>query len=934
MTYVAHMQLPPQVRKSFTFEDAEEWRRIYNEYFEEKHNADDGEFNIDLVCNDAYLHAWVEMMEAPSSRSFTAQVAVEDEDSQGETPLLEEYILLAEQDVIWDGGIGIDKHSSRNSWCVWDVTLGKDDEGRNALIIRGNFFRDKPMFDVIWALFLRGRSQFSLGTHTDREYRCTGGSCRVYATPNQWFEISIVDVGASPNTGVIDIHVPEGEGEYRPTNKIEGSTYTFKETEDYPLDDFCSIEFAYGGLKEEIGVSFPDNECDIEWVCTSQEDGQDCTPGNRGFQIWSLIDYKDEVIAIVDKWCAEVFIYTQPVYFDVMDEDGVEETLISITGYPAVDATPLTVADVIHLLIDEEEAITMYDEAIGKARKLVGDDVESDYIQELIHIRDEEKEHIEELKGLLGRLLYKQSIYMTNLESLEERDAEMEDEDDEDDISLKDEQGKFDGARICPAGQHNHIGIDGCHDITQTHALDIQMIREGLIDISNEDIDIDAIKGASTERLKAIVLTIAKVVSQYSRPEAMKFMSSSMGKEFALMLTELVDRREKERRKRDDMSDETKGGISEKMDLDPAGDMQNFVSLLAGIQAGIKQLNQTIMELKSSDIAGREQGGSIADAVSSAVESIGTTESVEGDGEGGDDAEPVVEPAPEGEGEGEDPKKESEAEGGEEPAEEGEPDEEGKEKETEADEDEGSKESEDKAEDDEKTTEDEDEKGDEPKDEVKETEAEPGDPGKNVDEPITEEEEKVAEKAGTEVPPSSAPKSPDANVASGGTADIIPNAVVGDEPVVETTDTTVGSLAPEGISLKEGFTDGANTATRTTPPGVDKGPIAQQLEDVSNASIPKGITESEKYTLKGWAEMGESFLTESKMVREVEQTPLETVISLKSSDPTMTVVEPEQVLEGTGLKYTDGGKGKPHYTEVWNAIGTADFDKIYEEVNK
>lgn len=946
MTYVAHMQLPAQVRKAFTYEDAEEWRRLYNEYFESKYGSprpDDAvTVMADEICNDAYVHAWNNMMYAKSSRSFTAQVAVEDEDSQGETPLLEKYIALAETDIVWDGGIGIDKHTSRATWCVWDVTLGKDDQGRNALIIKGNFFRDKPMFDVVWETFLRGRSQFSLGTHTEREYRCNGGTCRVYAIPNQWFEISIVDVGASPNTGIIDIHVPEGEGEFNPKNHIEGSTYEFKETDGEGFDNFCGIEFAYNGLKNEIGVSFPDHECDIEWICTLPgEGGEGCSPGNRGFHIWSKLKHKDELMSMVDKWCAEVFIYSQPMYFDPVDGDG-EEPVMAVIGYPAIDATPLTVADVIHLLMDEEEAITMYDEAIGKARKLVGEDVESDYIHKLIHIRDEEKEHIEELKDLLNRLLYKQSIYMTNLPDLKEREMETEDDYEDDNISQKDAQGKYDGARICPAGQHSHIGIAGCHDITQTHALDIQMIREGLIDISNEDIDIDAIKGASTDRLKAIVLTIAKVISEYSRPEAMKFMSSSMGKEFALMLTELVDRREKEQRKRDDMSKETESKISEKMDLDPAGDMQNLVSLLAEIQAGIKQLSQTIMELKSSNMAGREQGGSIADAVSSAVESIGTTEGAEGDGEGGGGEEAVVEPAPEGEGEGKGQEEESESDT-EVPKPKSEEDE-GEEKKTEDEDggDEGKEEKEEKGEEpesDEKKTESEEEKdeGDKkPKEEdVKETDGEPGKPAKTVDEPASDEpEDDIAEKAGSEMPTSEVPPAVNANVNSGGTADIIPNAVVGDEPVVETTDTTLGELAPEGISLKEGFTDGAGVAARTTPPGVGPGPIGKQLQSVADNSIPNGYKESDLYSLEGWANQGASLMGGGQMVREVENTPLETKISLKSADPNMKVIEPESVFEGTGLKYTDGEKNRSSYVDLWNSIGTENFDKVFEEVNK
>lgn len=931
MTYVTYTQLPPQVKKAFSFEDAEGWRALYNNYFEENST---GDVSIDEVVNDACYHAWLHSREASSSRSFTAQVAVEDVDTQGDVPVLEKYLDLAQKDVIQDGGVGVDKHTSRNTWCVWDVVMGEDDEGRNALIIQGNFFRDKPMFDIVWNTFLRGRSQFSLGTHTNREYRCNAGVCHIYATPNQWFEISIVDVGASPNTGVIDIHVPEGEGTFNPRNKIEGSTFSFKETEGEGFNDFCGIEYSYEGMKNEIRSIFPRDICDVEWVCVNELGEEDeCIPGNRGFHIYSTLDNKDTIMDIVDKWCAEVFIYTQPIYIhDPESED--DNVRISIIGHPAVDATPLTVTDVIYLLIDEEEAITMYDEAIGKARKLVGDDIESDYIDELIHIRDEEKEHILELKELLGKLLYKQSIYMTNLPSPEECDAEHEDDDN---ISLKDAQGKFDGARICPAGQHSHIGIEGCHDITQTHALDIQMIREGLIDISNEDIDIDAIKGASTERLKAIVLTIAKVVSQYSRPEAMTFMSSSMGKEFALMLTELIDRREKEKVKRDDMSKETEGVISEKMNLDPAGDMQNLVSLLAGIQAEVKQLNQTIMELKSADMTGNEQGVNIADAVSSAVDSVGISEVVEGEDEGGGDAETVVEPIPEEGEDGEGKEEESESkdeidEGGDIPKE----DEETKKTESEDGGDDGGGESEGETEEDKETAEKEDEykEDEETEKKVKETEAEPGTPGKTVDQPVTETEEGIAEKASTEVPTGTAPSSPNANVNSGGTADIIPSSVVGDEPVVETTDGKLGDLAPDGISLKEGFTDGTDTTTRTTPPGVSKGPIGKQLEDASEASIPKGMAESEKFGLSGWVDRGKDFLRGSNLVREVESTPLETKISLKSADSNMKVIEPEEVREGTGLKLTNKGKGRPEFKDVWNAIGTPNFDNVYNEVIK
>lgn len=198
----------------------------------------------------------------------------------------------------------------------------------------------------------------------------------------------------------------------------------------------------------------------------------------------------------------------------------------------------------------------------------------------------------------------------------------------------------------CPAGQHEHAGVSGCHDILRRHQMDDKTVPTDALDLSNENIDISAIKNTSTEKLTEIVTKIAKVLSFYGDDAVSQFLSSTQGKEFVLAFLELKKRKmngETNMTEKEAGCDVPKGDVPaepvepveeakaeveevvEETDKGSVPDTQssiaNIASTLASITALVDQMNIRLMKLEDSDLEAEGSGNmSITDAITSSLD--------------------------------------------------------------------------------------------------------------------------------------------------------------------------------------------------------------------------------------------------------------------------------------------------------------------------
>lgn len=226
---------------------------------------------------------------------------------------------------------------------------------------------------------------------------------------------------------------------------------------------------------------------------------------------------------------------------------------------------------------------------------------------------------------------------------------------DTEDSSVADMDEASKGA--CPAGQHEHAGVAGCHDILRRHQMDDKTVPTDALDLTDENIDISAIKNTPTERLTAIVTKIASVLSHFGDDAVGQFLSSTQGKEFVLAFLELKKRKmngETNMTEKEAGCDAPKGDaptepvepveevkaeveeVVEETDKGSIPDIQssiaNISSTLASITALVDQMNVRLMKLEDSDLESEGSGNmSITDAITSSLDAgadIPPTESV------------------------------------------------------------------------------------------------------------------------------------------------------------------------------------------------------------------------------------------------------------------------------------------------------------------
>ena len=173
----------------------------------------------------------------------------------------------------------------------------------------------------------------------------------------------------------------------------------------------------------------------------------------------------------------------------------------------------------------------------------------------------------------------------------------------------------------CPAGQHEHAGVWGCHDIFRRHHSDDKTLPTDKLDLTDENIDVNAIQDTPTEQLKNIVTRVASVLSRYGDDQVQEFLSSAPGKEFVLAFLELKRRKmngennmtEKEAgcSKAEELKAEEPETPVEETEKGMIPDIQssiaNISSTLASITAVIDQMNIRLMKLEDSDLMGKSE---------------------------------------------------------------------------------------------------------------------------------------------------------------------------------------------------------------------------------------------------------------------------------------------------------------------------------------
>lgn len=593
MSYTTTYELPTEVRKSLDVNDQQVWMNIYN------NSIGDG-------CDQSTQkeQAWMQCRALDSSRYVCANVSTQVVDKEGDMAIVQDYVKAGQQ-LVEDGGILTKNHSNKVIGTVWKVEEGIDGKTHLPCVVAYmNFFRGTMLYDQSWAEFKQGRTEFSIGSFTKKpERECDLKGCYYKLIPEQWFELSNVDRGINPITYPVEINdVAKGEEQPMEDEIPKGEIIDMH-------DDVCPAKAKYLRFKEQMKSWGHETHYDEEFLL-----------------IHGLLD-EDEMAYIYQE-------YPDIREFEILRGEGDDEDYTLIMPKPINNDTDM-LHEMVHLILDEQEAIQGYHDVLVSLSNCVYysmEDIEKAQ-QILREIKHDEEKHIGSILEAIKVL--DADVYSNIAQGMKESQEE----------ATKGE---------CPAGQHEHAGVWGCHDIFRKHHADDKTLPTDQLDLTNENIDVNAIQDTPTDRLKEIVRKVAKVLSHYGDKEVQTFLSSTPGKEFVLAFLEL------KRRKMNGESNmtEKEAGCSkaeelkaeESADTEPVQEAEkgtipdiqssiaNISSTLASITAVIDQMNIRLMKLEDSDLMGEAnaQGTSITDAIMSEAESEEESEippAVEIDGE-------------------------------------------------------------------------------------------------------------------------------------------------------------------------------------------------------------------------------------------------------------------------------------------------------------
>lgn len=592
MGYTSINELPESVRRSLSRADRKIWMESYNSFCESEETEIPEFWKGYEECYFRKL-AWESCTRLPSSRYVKARATVDIVDREGEIMDIATHIEEGKY-LIWEGGTVIESHSNKVIGSVWNISLEPDPKtGKDSIVVDLNIFRGRGNYDRLWSAMRRGGLQWSLGVKVDKVKReCDSRGCfnRVY--PEHWYELSVVRRGINPGTETLCL-MDGGE------NVTKGDMSPIVDINDLE-ESVCPIKLKYLEFKEEMSTQFPNLRV-------------------HGMDGGLIVVYGN----IPD----EARIYISKVYKDLsMNEcnDVNEGESAIIISKPEDRTYPDEVLDkIMFLLKDEQEAIAGYNTVMN-------------FLIERGNLNEEQTEALEAMFGEvirdeenhIGVVLEAVKSILPDLYSAIQEGA----------------QEANDVTKGCPAGQHDHVGVSGCHDVFREHTMDNRIISEGRLDLTDEQIDANAILEMPTENLKALILKVTKAVSKLEESARKEFFASSSGKEFVLLFLEYKRRKAEGKEKGMEMNAEeniASPEISEDVlkgeGVDILGSLASIVSVVSVLKAQIDAIGLDLKSVKSSLASLTDGKTDITDAILSEMgDGAGVTEGIE------DTAPPVV----------------------------------------------------------------------------------------------------------------------------------------------------------------------------------------------------------------------------------------------------------------------------------------------------
>lgn len=568
MTYTTVSELPTEVKRAFSKEDAISWMKAYNQAMEKYEGEDDAPFK-------AREEAWEACTHLPSSRYVKSNVSTEVVDRDGDVADVHEYVR-AGQGFVEDGGQVTRNHSHRTIGTTWKVEEGVDARtGGPCVIAYTNFFRGKPLYEKGWRDFKSGRLRWSISSITRSTHECDYNICYNRLHPTQWFELSLVDFPRNPVT--YDIESNE---------TAKGDDSVIEMNEDEHADEECPIMRKYNAFKDAMGG--------LGVEAHIVEGGVILLKGKLN----------DDACKIVNETYPDFYIYK--------GDSGEEDIALVI---PQIDDSDEFLESMVDLIKDEQEAISGYHTVLdalarGHFMDMDGFEKTSKAFEEVIH---DEENHIGVILEVIKTI--SPDMYSHIADGMRESADE--------------------ASKGCPAGQHEHAGVVGCHDVFRKHELDYKTSPSNVLDLTDENIDVNAIKQIDTPRLKELVVRIAKALSHYGRDAIEEFMTKPAGKEFVLAYLELKNRQvqgEDDSMSEDEVqkaSEDSKAPAEEPKEAekgllsDPQTSLANIASVLASLTNLMEGLDARLMRLESSLASQNENKEDISSAILSDVGEVG-----------------------------------------------------------------------------------------------------------------------------------------------------------------------------------------------------------------------------------------------------------------------------------------------------------------------
>jgi len=532
---------------------------LWMESYNKKFEAVLNEFGPDGdPAGKAKEAAWDASKNLPSSRYVMCNVSTEVVDKDGDVADVDAYVAQGQQFVKFGGQVARN-HSNHTIGVVWKVFKGIDaSTEKPCIVVCMNFFRGAPTYEKAWKDFLSRKLGWSIGSMVQATRECDMNSCYNRLVPTQWHELSLVDYPRNPITYNIEMN-----------ETAKGADVVEMH------EDECPVLRKYREFKEHMkghGIE---------------------THIVEGGTMLLTGEITDEIKGDITTE------YPEHRMFVDKGDDGADYVLL-VPHY--VDTPDEFLRDMVALIQDEREAIAGYNTVTESL--IEGNYLDDETLEKTLKAFDEvvrdEENHIGVILGVIK--IVDPELYSSIADGMKEAEEEAD--------------------KGCPAGQHEHAGVVGCHDIFRKHSIDYQTNPMQTLDLTDEKIDVNAIKDTPTEKLRAIVIRIAKILARYDDDAVKDFMSSTGGKEFVLAYMELKRR---QMQGEDNMSESnvkdaapavnTDAETDKGLMADPQTSIATIASTLAALTNTIDGINTRIMRLESSLASKEEKHSDITDAI-------------------------------------------------------------------------------------------------------------------------------------------------------------------------------------------------------------------------------------------------------------------------------------------------------------------------------